>query len=402
MNAFPLAPDEARRLILERIAPLPTEILPHEAVLGRVLARDVVSPFDLPPFDNSAMDGYAVRAEDAQNAPFSLQNLEIIGAGSVATQKVVAGTCLKIMTGAPLPEGAEAVIMREETRENGETVEFLAPAKLGQNVRKRGSDVARGETVLEAGTVVGAAQWAMLAALGQAQIEVFQKPKIAIVTTGDELVSVEKSLLPGQIYNSNVFSLRAMAQRAGADVVAVRHVGDGLEELEMVLREVAPMADAIVTSGGVSAGDFDPVRDVLQAQAEIHFWKVAMKPGKPVMFATFQNTPIFGLPGNPASVMVSFEEFVRPALWKMGGRSYLTRMEVWARLNSDLRSIEGRTEFVRARVETDANGFLAFASEDQGSGRLSTLTRANALLEIAAQTTFLAAGSAVRAKLLAD
>jgi molybdopterin molybdotransferase len=223
---------------------------------------------------------------------------------------------------------------------------------------------------------------------------------VAIVTTGKELVDVEAELGSGQIRDSNSWALRGLVQECGAEVVSVIRTGDTQEEVVKALQSASAQADVIVSSGGVSAGDFDPIRDVLLSGAQVHFWKVAMKPGKPLMFATFQGVPVFALPGNPVSVMVGFEEFVRPALLKLAGHAAWRRIEVDAVLQSDLRSVGGRTEFVRARLEPDADGLLAVVSGDQNSGRLSTMARANALLEIGPDVSFLPSGARVRAKLL--
>ena len=388
-----VTPDEARQIVLEKIEPLATQTVPHADALGRTLARDIVSDVQLPPFDNSAMDGYALRANETLSA--TLRVVESIAAGDFPRREIVPGTCAKIMTGAPMPPGADAVIMREETREGADFVEILAPVRLGQNIRRAGSDVRCGETVLRAGSVVRAAEWGMLASLNHAEVPVFRRPRVTILTTGDELVPLSEPLGPGQIRDSNSFALRALAQATGAEARS-SHIGDDPREFENALREAAQHCDAIITSGGVSAGDFDPVRDVLLASATVHFWKIAMKPGKPVMFATLESAgrviPIFGLPGNPVSVMVAFEQFVRPALLKMQGRRALRRVELQAKLDAPLNSPDGKVEFVRAFVTPDGDGWNARATGDQGSGRLSTMTRANALLLVPANTTRLESG----------
>ncbi len=399
-----IAPDAALALALQTMTVGPTQTVAHADALGRVLARDIVSPLDLPPFANSAMDGYAIIVGDVAGAsvqtPIALRLGETLGAGDVPQREVKTGECAKIMTGAPLPPGAQGVIMREETRETEGIVSFLAPAQLGQNVRDAGSDIARGETVLSAGTRVRAAELAMLAALGCAQVEVFARPRVGIVTTGEELVGVSAALQDGQIRDSNGPALCALCLSVGAEVVAQRHVGDAPDDLRATLDELAPTCDLILTSGGVSAGDFDPVRDVLLADARVIFWKVAMKPGKPVMLALYQGVPVFALPGNPVSVMVGWEEFARPALLKRAGARALRRLEVTARLSETLRSPAGKTEFVRARVAREDGELIARVSGDQGSGRLSTMTRANALLVIEARQTQLQAGTQVVARLL--
>ena len=395
-----LTPEAALEIVLQTIQTGPTETVSHAHALNRVLAQDVICDVDLPPFDNSAMDGYAVVAADLQTAPARLTQIEIVGAGAVPTRVVERGTCLKIMTGAPLPQGADAVVMREETREVDGQIEFEETAVPAQNIRRAGSDVARGEVVLAIGTRVRAAQWAMLSALGQSLVEVYQQPRVAIVTTGDELVGVEAKLAPGQIRDSNGPALRALCESAGAHIVAQKQVGDTSEQLRATLDELAPNCDLILTSGGVSAGDFDPVRDVLLAEASVLFWKVKMKPGKPVMFALYRETPVLALPGNPASVMVTWDLFARPALLKRSGARALRRLEVKARLEETLPSAGGRVEFVRAQVESRDGELRARVSGDQGSGRLSTMTRANALLVIGENETQLDAGTEVSARLL--
>jgi molybdopterin molybdotransferase len=406
-----LTPQEAQDVILGTVAALPTESVAHEHALGRTLAQDVVSTFELPPFDNSAMDGYALRATDAGGAsedkPVLLRVLETTPAGAAPEYSVDAGTCSKIMTGAPVPVGADAVVMREETRIASEgRVEILAAPRAGQHIRRAGSDVARGEVVLRAGSVIRAAEWGMLASLGCTHIVAHQQPHVAVLVTGDELVSVDAELQPGQIRDSNSFTLRGLVENCGAIVTHYRHVPDDATTLREALRTCAAHCDAIVTSGGVSMGDFDPVRDVLHEIAHVHFWKVSMKPGKPVLFATLESdeysVPVFGLPGNPVSVMVSFEQFMRPALLKMQGRRARRRVTLPVRLQSALNSPAGRTEFARAMVIPDANepnAWRAILPGDQGSGRLSTMTQANALLHVPADVTRVEAGTFLQAQM---
>lgn len=401
-----VTPDEARQIIFENVRPLTTQIVPHGDVWGQTLARDIVSDIELPPFDNSAMDGYAVRSADVQAAsepsPVTLRVVQTIAAGDFSCHEITPGACAKIMTGAPIPPGADAVVMREETREGGDSVAILAAARLGQSIRRAGSDVRHGETVLRAGTVIRAAEWGMLASLNQANVEVFPRPRVTVLTTGDELKPPGEALAPGQIRDSNSFTLSALAQSVGAEVACL-HVGDDPRKFEKALRAAASRSDVVVTSGGVSMGDFDPVRDVLLASAKVHFWKIAMKPGKPVMFASLESrkrlVPVFGLPGNPVSVMVAFEQFVRPALLKMLGRRALRRVEVMAKLDAALTSPADKVEFVRALVSQDGENWKASVTGDQGSGRLSTMTRANALLVVPANTTRLESGQKLVAQM---
>jgi molybdopterin molybdotransferase len=406
-----ILPAEALSLVLEQTSPLSAETITHQAALGRTLAFDIVSPLDLPPWDNSAMDGYAVRLADVSAAspatPVTLSVLETVAAGQIAQHKLLSGSAIRIMTGAPVPDGAQAVIMREETQSTSpESVHILASAKAQQHIRSRGSDVAQGETVLFSGTVVRAAEWGMLASLGQVQVEVFRRPRLAILTTGAELVEVGAELRDGQIRDSNSYTLEGLAHAAGIEEIERHRVGDDQSTFKALLEDIFSRCDAVVTSGGVSAGDFDPVRDVLPQVAHVHFWKIAMKPGKPVMFATRQcedrTIPIWGLPGNPVSVMVAWEQFVRPALLQMQGRRAQRRITVPATLDAPLRSPSGKVEYMRALVSPDtrtASGWKAIVAGDQSSGRLSTMTRANALLVIAAEQTQVAAGEIVPAQM---
>jgi molybdopterin molybdotransferase len=258
--------------------------------------------------------------------------------------------------------------------------------------------------VLRAGTVVRPAEWAMLASLNQAQVEVFRQPRVGIVATGEELAEIGAELREGQIRDSNSFSLHGLAQSCGTVVVERCRIGDDQDAVERKLMELAARCDVLITSGGVSVGDFDPVRDVLQKSADVKFWKIAMKPGKPVMFATLpssdnRSVPIFGLPGNPVSVMVSFEQFVRPALLKMQGRRALQRVTVRARVDSNFRSPADKVEFVRALVVPDVAGWRAVLSGDQNSGRLSTMTRANALLVVPVDVAQVEAGDLLPAQM---
>jgi molybdopterin molybdotransferase len=403
-----IAPSVARQTILQNTTPLETQTIAHAVALGRVLASDVFSTFALPPFANSAMDGYAVVAQDTHGAtsenPSTLRLLETVAAGEVGSQAVVRGSCIKIMTGGKIPAGADAVVMREETREENAEVHFFAEAQPLQNIRPTGDDVNLGERVLERGSLIRPAEWAMLASLGCAQVEVFRQPRVAIIATGKELVDVNAALHDGQIYDSNSFALAGLCQQVGAVTVRTR-VGDDPEELRAALREYSAHCDCIITSGGVSVGDFDPVRDVLltaqtEGEANIHFWKIAMKPGKPVMFATLNGKSVFGLPGNPVSVMVAWEQYVRPALLKMQGRHRTQRLAVDAEVHASFKSPRGKVEFVRAHVTHEAGVWQARLTGDQGSGRLSSMTRANALLIVPAETTRVESGDRLRAELL--
>ena len=408
-----LLPDEARRIVLENVAPLTPLFKAHENVLDDTLARDIVAREALPPFDNSSMDGFALQFQDtngaSENTPISLKVLGTIAAGNAFEYSIEAGSCVKIMTGAPVPKGADAVVMREETDESAvethQIVRILEEVKSEQNIRRKGSDVQIGETVIARGAKIGASQWAMLASLGCAQVEVFPRPRVGIVTTGDEIVGIDDELKAGQIRDSNSFALRALAEDCDAIVTHFQKIGDDAQELKATLESLFETCDLVITSGGVSAGDFDAVRDIVPQIADVHFWKIAMKPGKPVLFATRnegeRKIPIFGLPGNPVSVMVAFEQFVRPVLLQMQGRTHWQRIELPVRVLDAFRSSAGRTEFARARVSQGPNGeWTARVAGDQGSGRLSTMTNANALLVVAAETIEVKSGDILTAQLL--
>lgn len=399
-----ITPQEALAIILGQVVPLDKETVDHAAALHRVLAQDITAQINLPPFDNSAMDGYAVMATDLSSAspqtPVGLHLLQTVAAGEVSTAKLTPGHCIKIMTGAPLPAAADAVIMREDTSERDGLVYMKNSPSQGRNIRRAGSDVALGQVVMTQGSLVRPAEWAMLASLGVARVPVYQQPRVAIIATGAELVDVDATLGPGQIRDSNSFALLGFARQLGVQVVGVFRVGDTQEELSRLLQELAPRCDAIISSGGVSAGDFDPVRDVLHQEATVHFWKIAMKPGKPVLFASYAGVPFFGLPGNPVSVMVAWEEFVRPALRRLGGHTALARPVVRMKIERNLKSPAGKVEFVRACVKLEPTEWVASVAADQGSGRLSTMVGANALLVIGADVTFVPAGALVEGHLI--
>jgi molybdopterin molybdotransferase len=405
-----ISPGEALEIVLRHTPQLESEKVAHAAALARTLSRDIVAPFALPPFHNSAMDGYAVRAADLRAAsaenPVALRVRGTIAAGGENVE-VTSGNCARIMTGAPLPAGADAVVMREEVREECDIACFEAAAPAGDFVRRAGSDVERGETVMRRGEIIGGAAWGMLASLDFAQIDVVRRPRVALLVTGDELTSFANPLQPGHIRDSNSYTLRAALEECGAICEYSRTVPDDATELRAHLEEAAAHCDFIFTSGGVSAGDFDLVRDVLLEDAQVHFWKMRIKPGKPAMFATRVltresgdiATPILALPGNPVSSLVVFELLARPALLRMQARRTLQRPQIPVRVESDFSSPRGKTEFVRARVRHDEHGFVAALCGDQASGRLSSMLGANALLVVPENTTEVIAGATLTAHL---
>lgn len=387
--------DEALARVLDAVAPLPPIDVPILDADGLVLAEDIVADVDVPPFRNSAMDGYAVRAADTAgarfNAPVALRMIGSIAAGTDTSLVVEPGTAVRVMTGAVMPEGADAVVRFEETDESAygparvgrverDSIGITRAAKPWDNVRPAGEDVRRGTVVLAKGTQLRPPEIGLLAAMNRSAVPVHRRPKVAILSTGDEVIDIGPELQPGQIRNSNSYTLAAMAKRCGADAVLCGVARDALDDLTGKLNE-AKSADLIITSGGVSLGDYDMVKDVLQAQGSIAIWQVRMKPGKPLAFGFIGGTPLLGLPGNPVAAAVSFEQFARPAIKRMLGRRDLHAPSINARLTERIDNRGHRRHFVRARVESDgAGGFTVRVAGDQGAGVLTSLARANGLL----------------------
>ena len=397
--------EEASEQVLSRIPVLEPERVSLLDALGRVLAEDVVSDIDVSPFDNSAMDGYAVRAADvagaSADAPVVLGVLEHIPAGVAPTLAIGPGQASRIMTGAPMPEGADAVVMVERTRSlaagggAGGTVEIQASVKSGENVRYRGEEVRAGDAVLLAGETVGPAAIGLAASVGHAELAVRRRPRVAIVSTGDELVEVTEQPGPGQIRNSNTYSLAAQVIQAGGEPHVLGIARDTEEHTRSLLTR-APEFDMMVTTGGVSMGDFDVVKTVLEEIGELDFWKVAMRPGAPQTFGTIGGTPFFGLPGNPTSTMVGFEMFVRPAIRKMAGFAALARPRTTARLAHDVKKKGDRRYFLRSRLTPSAEGGYEVAiAGNQSSALLTAMHRGNCLMSLPEGETFIAEGTDV-------
>jgi len=387
--------EEAQEEMLRHFAPLNSEIVPLRNALNRTLAQDIRAAGDIPPFRNSAMDGYAVRAVDLERPDGAPLVLRVIGeapAGGVATRPVVAGTAMRIMTGAPLPDGADTVVPFEETDEGrpdqlrtterhlGVVRIFSAPDQ-GANVRAAGEDMRGGALAIPCNTPIGPAAIGLLASLGVAQVPVYRRPRVAILATGDELVDVDQQPGPGQIRNANGYANAAQVLAAGGEALQLPIARDTEAELRAQLEAgFAWNADLFLTSGGVSVGDYDVVKKVLQSMGEMQFWRVRMKPGKPIAFGHIAGTPLLGLPGNPVSAMVCFELFGRPALLKMQGRSALFKPVVTATFEGRLRDRADRRQYVRVRVEQQGAEFIARLTGEQGSGVLSSMLRADGLL----------------------
>ncbi|MGH8775043.1 MAG: molybdotransferase-like divisome protein Glp [Jiangellaceae bacterium] len=374
---------------------------------GCVLAEDVIAPWPLPQFDNSAMDGYAVRAEDVADAdeanPVELPVVADIAAGETEATAIGPGLAARIMTGAPIPTGADAVVPVEQTDGGTARVRISATAPAGRHLRQVGEDVAKGDTVLTSGTFLGAAQVGLLAAVGKDRVRVRPRPRVVVISTGRELVEPGLPLARGQITDSNSFTLTAAAREAGAVAYRVAPVSDDETTLLSLIEDQLVRADLVVTSGGVSAGAYDVVKQVLAELGTVTFEKVAMQPGMPQGFGTVgvEATPIFTLPGNPVSAFVSFEVFVRPAIRKMLGVSRLHRPSVKAILQSTLRSREGKRQFARARWQPAPDGsYLVTPLAGQASHRLADLAYANALVVVPEHVTEIAAGQVVDTVLL--
>lgn len=391
--------EDALKTILDNVTPVGTEQMSLLDAVGQVLAEAVVAPWDLPLWDNSAMDGYAVKQEDCGNTPVKLKVTGYLPAGASAEgMAVLPGCAIKIMTGAPVPEGADAVVPFEETDEtSGEQVTIKETVKAGQHIRRKGEDIRSNQQVLAPGTVLRPSEISLLASCGKPLVTVQRRPVVAILSTGDELVEVGAQPGPGQIINSNTIALAAAVREAGGIPRILGIARDNrMSHLEKMRQGLA--ADCLITSAGVSAGDRDLVRVVLdELGVKFLFWKVAIKPGKPTAFGIFEGRPVFCLPGNPVASMVTFEEFVRPALLKMQGRRKLLRPEVKAVLREPLKP-GSRMRFLRVALDQEGDRYFVRSAGNQETGMLSTSLLADAIAVIPANQE-LKAGDSVTVRL---
>jgi molybdenum cofactor synthesis domain-containing protein len=388
---------QALQTILAHCPPLGGEEVPLTAALNRVLAADILAPMPMPPFPAAAKDGYAVIAADPT------RRRRLIGeqmAGHMAAVRVEPGTVVRITTGAAIPPGADAVLMVEHTTEQDGWVTIEATVAPGADIRPVGQDITAGERVLSRGTVLGPAEIGLLAAVGQATVPVYRRPRVAILSTGDELREPGEPLGPGQIYDANRFSLAAAVALAGGLPHPFGIAVDTPEALQAFLAAALADHDVLLTSGGVSMGRLDLLKPILESRGTVHFGRVLMKPGKPVTFATLEGRPIFALPGFPVSALVAFELFVRPALRHMQGDYAWQRPRLPVTLAHDLHHDPERVEYQRARVVLEGDRFVATTTGPQGSGRLLSLVGANALLELPPGNGFLPAGTTVTALLV--
>jgi molybdopterin molybdotransferase len=399
--------EEALKAILDHAMPLTPVTMPLDEAAGLVVAEDVIARGSVPPFANSAMDGFAVLASDIQQAseatPVRLRILEDVPAGSVATQPVRPGTAMRIMTGAPLPDGADTVVHVEVTRaEDNNNVLILLALKTGVNVRRAGEDMKDGATVLTVGTVLRPGEVGVCAAAGHGTVTVYPRVRVAVLTTGSELVDATQIPGPGQIRDANVHSLRAQVAAMGAEPVIFARVPDTREAVRSALDQALAQADVVLTNGGVSVGDYDFVKDVLQEMgAELVFWRVKQKPGKPMAFWVLGSKRIVGLPGNPVSCMVCAEEYVRPLVRRMMGYSLLCRPVRPAVLDEQYAkgADAWRAHFVRVRLQERDRVLHATPTGPQGSGILTSMALATGIAVLPEDTPFVEAGQTITVQL---
>jgi molybdopterin molybdotransferase len=390
---------KAREYIRAVLDPVTTvERLHIRDALGRVLASDVISPVNVPGHDNSAMDGYAVRFADLTSDRET--TLKLIGtafAGKPFGGPVSQGEAVRIMTGAVLPQGADTVIMQERASATGDSVSVTAVPQEGTNTRKAGEDLRKGEPALNKGQLVRPAELGLMASLGIGEVPVYRRLRVAFFSTGDELVNIGQPLGPGQIYDSNRYTLYGMLTRAGCDVLDMGVIRDTPEAIEKAFAEASEAADVIITSGGVSVGEADFVKQILARLGDVLFWKIAMKPGRPMAYGKIGRAHFFGLPGNPVAVMVTFYQFVRDALAVLQGQETIKPLPTMkARCTAPIKKAPGRTEFQRGILSRAGDGeWTVRPTGDQGSGILSSMSQAHCFIVLPTETGRLDAGAIV-------
>ena len=392
---------EALERVIESVSLQRVEVVKLEQSLGRVLAEDVQANRDLPPYDVSAMDGFAVRSVDMVEAPTILEVVEDIRAGDMPIKSLQQGQCARIMTGAPVPQGADAVIRVEETEAlENERVQINSAVKRGNDIRPRGENMKNGDVVLASGTEITPGVIGILATVKRAQIEVYRRPSVAILSTGDELEGLEEPIDPNKIPDANSHALMAQVQALGIEPIMLGIARDDPAELREYLQRGLKF-DVLLVSGGTSVGVHDYVRPTIESLGvKMKFWRVAMKPGHPMAFGTLGNSMIFGLPGNPVSSMVCFEQFVLPALRKLMGCRRLYRRAIIAKLTHDIKHRPGRTEFIRVVLNNKDGVYEAASTGSQGSGILLSMAKADGLMEVPAGSSGVSAGDQVKVMLL--
>jgi molybdopterin molybdotransferase len=401
-NSMPVA--KARAFIHQFLAPIEGTVrVPIRSALGRVVAEDVLSPVDVPAHRNSAMDGWALRGADLKaDGETTLQEIGTAFAGKPFGGRVGAGQCVRIMTGGVVPEGADTVVMQERAKANGKSVAFAGGNRTGQNVREAGEDLKRGSIALKKGRIVRPAELGLVASLGIGEIAVYRPLRVAFFSTGDELKSIGTTLGEGEIYDSNRYTLHGMLSRLGCEVLDMGVVRDDPQLLEAAFREAAANADVVITSGGVSVGEADFVKSMLGRLGEVVFWKIAMKPGRPLAYGRVGGAHFFGLPGNPVSVMVTFYQFVRDALLVLMGADPVAPIPTFrAVCSAKLKKAPGRTEFQRGVLTRAPDGTLTVKpTGEQGSGILKSMSDANCFIILDDATGNVEAGTLVEVQLL--
>lgn len=389
--------DEARQRILQQINAIESwrKVALRDA-LGQVLHEDVISPLSVPPHANSAMDGYALRGEDLKNDATSLRLIGSAFAGRPFAKSVNTGECVRIMTGAMMPKGCDTVIMQEQAEVTNDCIILHGDHHSGENVRLAGEDIQTGAVVLSAGHRIIPADLGLLASLGLAELKVRRRIRVAFFSTGDELKSLGESLNPGDIYDSNRYTLFGMLNRLNAEIIDMGVVTDSPDALRQALLQASKEADVVITSGGVSVGEADYVKQLLDELGQVNFWKIAMKPGRPLAYGKITDTPFFGLPGNPVSVMVTFYQFVQPALHKLAGANYQPPLLLQAVAAENIRKRPGRFEFQRGLLSSNsANQLEVTMTGEQGSGILHSMSRANCFILLEEDCDGVAAGQSV-------
>lgn len=400
--------EQARAFIRQFLTPITgQETVPLHTAWQRTLASDVISPMHVPPHDYSAMDGYAVRAVDCVQGT---ETLKIIGssyAGHMFEGSMAKGACVRIMTGALIPDDCDSVVMQEHVTVVGDIIMLNKSVRAGQNIRRAGEDIQQGALVLARGQTIRAAEMGVLASLGLSEVQVYRKLKVAIFSTGDELQQPGTSLLVGQIYDSNRFTLMGLLAGLGVEIIDLGNIQDDKAILKQAMLDAAQQADVIITSGGVSVGEADYIKQLLAEIGEVVFWKIAMKPGRPLAYGKINagdkigSSHFFGLPGNPVAVMVTFQQFVRDALLILTGQQPKPAFTLQARCTSPIKKIPGRTEFQRGVVSQTADGeWTVQTTGEQGSGILSSMSKANCFIVLPVALGDVAAGTMVEVQFI--
>jgi molybdopterin molybdotransferase len=393
--------DKAAEAIRACLAPVAgSERVPVREALGRVLAQEIVPRIDVPGHDNSAMDGYAVRGADLSSSQsISLKEIGTALAGKVFSGEIGPGECVRVMTGAVMPKGADTVVVQEVCSADGKHIAIPVGQKAGQNVRAAGEDLKAGVPVLQAGQALRAAEIGLIASLGIGEVEVKRRLRVAFFSTGDELVSIGTPLKQGEVYDSNRYTLHGMLTRLGVEITDMGVVRDDPKLLEAAFRKAAASADAIITTGGVSVGEADFVKQLMAQLGEVLFWRIAMRPGRPMAFGKIGNAFLFGLPGNPVAVMVTFYQFVRDALLFMSGRTGFEIPLLAAASAQAIRKVAGRTEYQRGILFRDGKGWQVRTTGQQGSGVLRSMSEANCFIVLEHERGNVQAGEPVQVQL---